>query len=62
MAELRALAVDSLRRSIKFKAAASILESQWERAEVFPSAANRDLLITRQQRDLLALLSPKAGA
>jgi hypothetical protein len=53
-----ALAADIIRRDTRFGVAASIPGSQWERAEIFPNAENRDLPVTRQQRDLLALFSP----
>ena len=56
------LAADIRKRGVKFGVAASIPRANWLAAEVFPTPANPELVLTQEQRQLLALFSSKAGA
>jgi len=42
-------------RGVKIGVATSVRRSLWDKAEVYPAQQNRELVLTEEQRDMLAL-------
>jgi hypothetical protein len=56
--QARQLRSEQITRGVKRGVASSVTRQQWEAAEIYPSAANTDLLVTTQQAERLKLFAP----
>lgn len=60
--EAEQLHTSLLRRGVKLGTATSIHRSLWEQAEIYPEQRNTVLLLTDEQRQLLAMFGEEAAA
>jgi hypothetical protein len=56
--EARQLRSEQIMRGVKRGVASSIIKQQWAAAEIYPSPANAQLIVTSQQAELLKLFAP----
>jgi hypothetical protein len=59
--DARHLLEDLRARGIKIRTGSSVRQALWLAAEVYPEPRNATLVLTKEQRDLLALFGPARG-